>query len=140
MPVTFGMAGDRPPGYPRYLPAPTSMIGYGEAVWWRPGGHFSRPLLATPTLRKHFLARTKEILKKVYTEEVFGPVIKRLGERVEGEVVLRARLHGGDERSAREYLRRNLDSLRDHLRRRREFLLAQDEIKKAGKFDRAGLK
>jgi hypothetical protein len=139
MPVTFGMSGDRPPGYPKYLPAPTAGIGFGT-MWWRPGGHFSRPLLANPTFRKHFLARTKELLEKVYTEEVFGPIIKELGERVEDEAVLRAKLQGVDAKRAKEHLGRNLDSLREHIKKRRDFLLAQEEIKKAGKFDRAALK
>ncbi|MFO0846597.1 MAG: CotH kinase family protein [Gemmataceae bacterium] len=139
MPITFGMAGDRPPNYPKYLPAPTVGIGYGT-MWWRPGGHFSRPLLANPTFRQHFLARTKDLLEKVYTEEVFGPILRELGERVEDEVALRAQLQGQDTNRAKEHLRRNLDSLREHIKKRREFLLAQDEIKKAGKFDRTGLK
>jgi hypothetical protein len=138
MPITFGMAGDVPPGWPKNRPPPTG-FGFG-AVWWRPGGHFSKPLLANPRFRKLFLARTKEIVEKVYTEEVFFPLIKALGERVQEEVKIRAELHREDPRAALERLRRNLDSLREHLTKRRKFLLAQEEIKKAGKFDRAELK
>jgi hypothetical protein len=127
MPLTFGMEGDAPPG------------GFG-AVWWRPGGYFSKPLLANPRFRNLFLARTKELLEKVYTEEVFFPLIKEMGERLEDEVKVRAELQGGNPKQAVEHLRRNLDALRTHLTKRRQFLLAQQEIKKAGKFDRSELK
>jgi hypothetical protein len=125
MPLTFGMEGN------------TDGAG---SVWWRPGGYLSRPLLANPQFRKLFLARTKEILETVYTEEVFFPRIKEMGERLEEEVKIRAELQRGDPRQAVEHLHRNLDSLRTHLTKRRQFLLAQPEIKKAGKFDRSELK
>jgi hypothetical protein len=138
MPVTFGMEGDVPPGWPKGRPPPAG-FGFGS-VWWRPGGHFSKPLLANPKFRKLFLARTKELLEKVYTEEVFFPIIKGLGERVEGEVRVRAALRGEDPKKAVEHLRKNLDSLREHLRKRRKFLLDQGEIKKAGKFERGELR
>lgn len=124
MPLTFGMWGDVPRG----------------VVWWRPAGHFSGPLLANPRLRPLFLARTKEILEKVYTEDVFFPLLQALGERLEDEVKERARLQGQDPQQAVQHLRRNLDSLREHLTKRRKFLLAQDALKKAGPFDRSGLK
>jgi hypothetical protein len=126
MPITFGMEGDRPPGN---FPA-----------WWRPGGDFSRPLLADPTFRKHFLARVKDLLETVYTEEKFGPVIKELGERLEPEVKLRAEQRREDPKAALDAFHRTLGQLREHLTKRREFLLKQDEIKKAGKFDRTELK
>jgi CotH kinase protein/Lamin Tail Domain len=130
MPLTFGMAGDKPPGWPRFLPVPPG-FGFG-AVWWRPPGHFSGPLLANPRFRELFLKRTRELVEKVYTEEVFFPLIKAMGERLEEEVQGRARARGEDPRRAVEHLRRNLDSLREHLTKRRQFLLAQDELKKAG--------
>ncbi|MBN9119882.1 MAG: CotH kinase family protein [Planctomycetes bacterium] len=126
MPITFGMEGDRPPP--------------GSGIWWRPGGDVSKPLLANATFRKHFLARTKELLETVYTEEAFGPVIKALGERLEDEVKYRAEVRREDPKRAVEHFRKNLDSLREHLTKRRAFLLKQDEIKKAGKFDPKELK
>ena len=64
MPLTFGMAGDVPPGWPKNQ-APPEGFGFAGAAWWRPGGHFSKPLLANPQFRKLFLARTKELLEKV---------------------------------------------------------------------------
>jgi hypothetical protein len=137
MPITFGMQGDVPPGYPKFLPPPS---GFGFNAWWRPGGVFSKPLLANPRFRKLFLARTKEILEKVYTEEVMFPLIKAVEERLDEEVQVRGKLMGMDARQSREHLKRNLDALREHLKKRRDFLLAQDEIKKAGAFDRSELK
>src|SRR5207248_1329233 len=125
MPLTFGMEGDRPPS--------------GFQAWWRPGGDISKPLLANPTFRKHFLARTKELLETVYTEDAVFPVIKARGEKLEPEVKVRAEARREDPKRAAETFRRNLDSLREHLTKRREFLLKQDEIKKAGKFDRSEL-
>jgi hypothetical protein len=71
---------------------------------------------------------------------VFFPLIQAMGERLAEEVQIRAKLHRQDPRWALEHLRRNLASLRDHLTQRRRFLLAQAEIKSAGRFDRTGLK
>jgi hypothetical protein len=133
MPTTFGMKGDRPPGYPKNLPAPQN---FSTASWWRPGGHFSQPLLANPQFRKLFLARTKELLETVYTEEVFFPLIDKMGDRVKEDVRIRAQIRGENPKQSAEHLRRNLESLKEHLTKRRKFLLEQDEIKKAGKFDR----
>ena len=96
--------------------------------------------MANPRFRKLFLARTKELLEKVYTPDVFFPIIADLGKRVEDEVRIRAELRREDPRHAQEHLRRNLESLREHLTKRRSFLLEQEEIKTAGKFDRAELK
>jgi hypothetical protein len=133
MPITFGMAGDRPPGG---LRMPGMMgFGIGGPVWWRTGGDFSQPLLANPHFRKLFLARTKEVLEKVYTEENFFPLIKALGERLEEEVKIRAGLLGQDPKYAVAHMNRNLQSLREHLIKRRKYLLAQNEIKKVGKIE-----
>lgn len=139
MPVTFGMAGDKPPGWPKGKAPPANFWESGS-IWWRQGGAFSKPLLANAKFRKLYLARTKELLEEVYTEKVFFPLIKDMAERLEDEVKVRAKLHGEDERVALERFSKNLDSLREHLKKRRKFLLEQDEIKNAGKFDRSELK
>jgi CotH kinase protein/Lamin Tail Domain len=139
MPVTFGMAGDRPPGWPKDRPAPQNFFA-GGSIWWRPPGHFSGPLLANPRFRKLFLARTKELLETVYTKDVMFPVIQETGDRLVDEVKVRAALYRQDPKDAVAQLNRNLDSLREHLTKRRAFLLGQDEIKTAGKFDRNELK
>ena len=139
MPLTLGMAGDTPPGWPKGKAPPNNFV-FQYSIWWRPGGVFAKPLLANPQFRKLFLARTKELLETVYTEEVFFPVIDKMGERLKDEVTLRAELRKEDPKNAAEHLRRNLDSLKDHLTKRRKFLFEQEEIKKAGKFDRTQLK
>jgi hypothetical protein len=119
MPLTTGMTGDRPP---------KGFAGFRNN-WWRPAGHFSGPLLANPQFRQRFLTRTKELLEKVYTVEAFFPVIKALGDRLEEEVKWRAKARNEDPQQALDHFHKNLDALRDHLRKRRAFLLEQDELK-----------
>jgi hypothetical protein len=138
MPITFGMEGDVAPGEDRDR-ARGFGFGRGGPAWWRPGGYFSRPMLANPSFRKLFLARTKEILETVYTEEAFLPAINAMGERLKPEVEVRARLMQTDPQRALRNMERSLQSLRDHLTKRREFLLAQNEIKNAGPFSTADL-
>ena len=48
MPITFGMEGDRQRG----------------DIWWRSGGDVSRPLLANPTFRKHFLGARRSCSRR----------------------------------------------------------------------------
>lgn len=129
MPITFGMNGDKPPGA-RRAPAPGEMQ-FGS--WWRPPGWFSGPLLANPYFRRIFLTRTKEIIETTYTEKNFHPLIDELGVRLRDEVRIRAELHGEDPAQAVQRLEGNLKYLREHLKKRREFLLAQKEIQDAGR-------
>jgi hypothetical protein len=155
MPITFGMNGDLPPGVRREAAAPGTDpgqsgltegfrgergfgfgFGFGGAGWWRQPGYFSGPLLANPQFRKRFLARTKEIVQTIYTEEVFVPIINAMGERLPPEVKLRAELMKSDVERATRNLEQNLQNLRDHVKKRREFLLAQNEIKNAGPFSK----
>ncbi len=119
MPLTFGMEGDRPPGNFRGM----------RSSWWRPGGVFSRPLLANKTFRQRFLKETKRILKTIYTEENYFPVIDQLADKLRPEVAVRAGLIGEPESQALARLESNVDSLKRHLRKRRAFLLEQDELK-----------
>ena len=139
MPVTFGMEGDRPPGWPQDRPPPKGM-GAVSHDWWRPGGYFSRPLLTNPQFRKHFLARTKEILETIYTEDVFVPIIESCGKQLQEEVGVRAEATRENPKEAADRLQRNLQSLREHLTKRRQFLLQQEEIRSAGKFVRSDLR
>jgi len=120
MPLTFGMAGDRPPGG-----GPPVM---NPRHWWRPGGFFSKPLLANPEFRGRYLRRVREILDTVYTEAVFFPVIDAMTARLRPEVSLRATLRGEKADEALARLDRNAASLKEHLVKRRAFLLAQDEL------------
>ena len=121
MPTTFGMAGDRPPGggEPQFNPG----------SWWRPGGHFSQPLLANPEFRKRYLRRVRQILEEVYTEAVYFPVIDAMAERLRPEVPIRAAVIAEDPALALARLDRNVASLKEHLVKRRQFLLEQAEIK-----------
>ena len=137
MPVTYGMEGDRPPGFPKDRPPPK---GFNGGHWWRPGGYFSKPLLANPHFRKLFLARTREILEDVYTEKNFFPEIDKLEEQLKDELPVRAAAQNENAEEAKNRFERDLQSLKEHLVKRREFLLAQEEIKTAGKFDAAELK
>jgi hypothetical protein len=139
MPVTFGMSGDAPPGRAPGS-GPGGGFGFGGGGgWWRQPGWFSGPLLANPQFRKLFLARTREILETIYTEEVFGPVIDAMEARLEPEAKIRAEILKSDPARAAQSLKDTFEGLREHLRKRREFLLAQDEIKTAGNISRAGL-
>ena len=125
MPLTFGMAGDRPPGG-REGGGP---FGRGGPIWWREGGYFSWPLLANPRFRKVFLARTKEILEKTYTKENYFPLIESMARNLEDDVRLRAEAAGRSAAAGTQELARNVELLKTHLIKRREFLLEQEEIK-----------
>src|SRR5262249_19579470 len=111
MPLTLGMAGDTPPGWPKGKGPPTTPLNYQYSIWWRPGGFSPNPLPANPQFRKLYLARTKELLEKVYTEEVFSPLIDKMGDRLKDDVKLRTELRRQDPKFAAEHLKRNLDSL-----------------------------
>jgi hypothetical protein len=121
MPLTFGQGDGRERG--RGGP-----FG-GDSSWWRPPGYFSGPLLANPQFRKVFLARTREILKTVYTEEIFLPIIDTMGDRLRDEIKIRAEIMREQPERALARFERNLQDLRAHVKKRREFLLAQDEIR-----------
>lgn len=119
MPLSFGMEGDRPPAGPQGM----------RNSWWRPGGHFSRPLLANQTFRKIFLRETKRILETIYTEKDYFPVMDALAEQLKPEVAQRAKLVGEPVEIALKRLQSNIDSLKRHLSKRRAFLLDQEELK-----------
>jgi len=136
MPITFGMEGDLPPGQ-RRAPGRAGRFGGGGPPWWRGPGYFSGPLLANPRFRKLFLARTKEILENIYTEEVFGPIINAMGDHLREEVRIRAEILREKPEYALKRFERNLQDLRNHIKKRREFLLAQEEVKAAGKFSKS---
>ncbi len=140
MPLTFGMNGDMPPGM-KSLPEGGGM-GWGRPgmpQWWRPGGYFSGPLLANPHFRKPFLARLKEITETIYTQETFFPIIDEMAKRLEPEVRIRAEALGQDVNAALQAFHDDIQSLRRHLTKRRNFILAQEEIKEAGPFSPAEL-
>src|SRR5712664_3738850 len=83
-------------------------FGAGGATWWRDPGYFSGPLLANPRFRRLFLARTREILETIYTEEVFGPIINAMGNNLREEVKIRAEILNEKPEHAWERFERNL--------------------------------
>lgn len=120
MPLTYGMAGDKPPrrswlgGWPD-----------AGAPWWRPPGWFSGPLLAEPHFREQFLARLRELCDTAFTEQTFGPAITALEQRIEPEVVYRASIERRDTEVALRRFRADIESFRGQLVNRRQFLLRQ---------------
>ena len=84
MPLTYGMAGDRPPGHRGVEDVAAASVAAAQCGGAR-GGCFSRPLLANPQFRKVFLDRTREILETIYTEETYFPLIEEMAERLKEE-------------------------------------------------------
>ncbi len=119
MPLTFGKEGDRPP---------RNFQGMRNS-WWRPGGQFSRPLLANDQFRKIYLNETKRILDTIYNEENYFPVIDAMAAKLRQDVAIRANLIGEPPTEALRRLEANVASLKRHLTKRRAFLLSQDELK-----------
>lgn len=122
MPVTFGRAGDRPPG--------GGEPSFNPGSWWRPGGFFSNPLLANAEFRPIYLRRVRQILEETYTEKTYFPIIDAMADRLRPEVSLRAGVIGEDPAVALARLDRSVASLKEHLVKRRQFLLEQEEIAK----------
>ena len=90
--------------------------------WWRPGGDFSRPMLANPEFYKRFIARMQELTDADLVVKTFDPKIDLLRTTLEPEVRLRARLRGQDEQEAVAELNRTADSIREHLIQRSAFV------------------
>jgi hypothetical protein len=134
MPLTFGMNGDVPPGLDS-LPEGGAMAWMRPGVpnWWRGPGYFSGPLLANPHFRQRFLARLKELAEAVYTEAVCFPIIDEMAERLTPEVRIRAEANGENVDKALETFHNDIQSLRQHVTLRRNFILAQEEIQRMGR-------
>jgi hypothetical protein len=113
MPLTFGMNGDQPV----------------EGGWWRGPGFFSGPLLANPRFRQVFLRRLRTILGTVYTEPLMDRLLDETAAMLEPEVRLRATAQGQDPARAAAQLKSDLERCRQHVRLRRNFLMAQPELK-----------
>lgn len=135
MPLTFGMEGDAPPGSQgRQGGGPGfGMFGGppgfgGGAMWWRAGGHFSRPLLANPGFRRVFLLQVRDIAENVFTEEAFFPYLDRLRDTLLPEAVIRAEALGNDPSRDIQDVEQGILDLKNHLTKRRQFLLSQKEI------------
>ncbi|HEY3167500.1 MAG TPA: CotH kinase family protein, partial [Candidatus Binatia bacterium] len=104
----------------------------GEAFWWRSGGYISRPVLANPHFRALYLSRVREILQTEFTEAKLFPLIEQYGERLRPDVELRAEAAKQDSLRARQEFEKNIASLKEFVTKRREWLLAQEEIRNTG--------
>jgi hypothetical protein len=135
MPLTFGAEGDHPPGEASGRPS----TSYGFGQWWRAGGYISRPLLANPTFRKHYLARVRQLLDTEFTEARLFPLIDGYRDRLAQEIAYRAEVKKEDPQQAQKRFESNLGSLKEFVRKRRAWLLEQEEIRSAGTFDRTQL-
>ncbi|MGE4179676.1 MAG: CotH kinase family protein [Limisphaerales bacterium] len=122
MPLTYGMAGDRPKG--GILARFFGQSGpHGGESWWREPGWFSGPLLANPEFRKRFKTRLRELLETRFTVESMEPIIARMESTLEPEVRFRA--GPKDANAALERFRRHIGSFRRQVENRRKFLLQE---------------
>ena len=137
LPVNYGADGDVPPGWKG---KPPRNFFEGGSPWWRPGGWFSKWILANPTAKGLYHSRIRELLDTEFTQEKMGAAIDGMREQLLEEVKLRAEAIGDDPRRAERRLESNVKLLREFVKKRREYLLAQPEIANAKPFDRSILK
>ena len=119
MPLTYGAKGSQ---------SARSWLGggpFGGTSWWRPPGYFSGPLLANPEFRKRFLTRLREVCDTIFTPEKMGPAVNALAARLEGEVRIRAELHGQDPAAALLEFQNDLRSFHNQITNRRKFILKE---------------
>ncbi|MBM3847106.1 MAG: hypothetical protein FJ405_12585, partial [Verrucomicrobia bacterium] len=130
MPLSYGMAGDQRPAASG-LAGLAGLFGFGGRgfhVWWRPGGWFSKPLLANPMFRQIYLRRIKQLLQEEYVLSKWEPVFVEMERKLTPEVKFRAEILNESPEQAVTRLRRDIDLLRKHITRRRDFLLAESEL------------
>ena len=130
LPLTFGMEGAEPPGASGRSRGEGGFFGGGGLGWWRPPGYFSGPLLANPHFRKVFLSRVRKLLDDTCTEQAYYPVIDAMAASLGEDVALRAKARGESAESGKRRLAQNVSLAKTFLRQRREFLLAQPELRK----------
>jgi spore coat protein H len=117
MPLSFGSGGRQSLGFGGF--------GFGAGGWMRPPGWFSGPLLANREFRKVFLARLKEICTTVFTEPKMVPLIDAMEKRLTPEVAIRAELVGESKQAALQQFHDEIQSLRNQVKHRRQFILQQ---------------
>jgi hypothetical protein len=117
MPLTYGMDDGHSRGSRNFFA--------GNGSWWRPPGWFSGPLLANQGFRNAFLARLDDICKNSFTEEKMLPLINAMEKRLEPEIPLRARLFNQNPREALGAFYNDIQSLRNQVKYRREFILRE---------------
>jgi hypothetical protein len=119
MPLTYGMDEGRGRG------GGNRGFFFGGQGWWRPPGWFSGPLLANQGFRKAFLTRLNDICANAFTEEKMLPLINAMEKRLEPEIQVRARLIGQNPREALDRFYSDIQSLRNQVKNRRQFILEQ---------------
>jgi hypothetical protein len=115
MPLTFGMNGGSA--------SSQNTFSGGADGWWRPPGWFSGPLLSNMEFRKAFLVRLGQFCGNMFTEEKILPLINAMEKRLEPEIAVRARLVAEDPREALNAFHRDIQSLRNQVKYRRNFIL-----------------
>jgi spore coat protein CotH len=116
MPLTYGMDDGR---------SRSNRGFFGGNGWWRPPGWFSGPLLANRGFRKVFLAKLNDICTTAFTEEKMLPLINALEKRLEPEIPISARLRGQNPRQALDRFYSDIQSLRNQVKYRRQFILEE---------------
>jgi hypothetical protein len=124
MPLTFG-SGQAPSGNGGMNFGGGPGLFGDAGAWWRPPGHFSGPLLANPQFRAVFLARVKQILDRVYTKEVYFPVIDQMFARLQDDIRLRGEQMGMGGNADLASMQREVIRFKAHVVRRRDYLMAQ---------------
>jgi spore coat protein H len=125
MPLTFGMGEHGAFGFGGF--------GMGGG-WMRPPGWFSGPLLANREFRRAFLGRLKEICNTIFTEEKIVPLIDAMEERLTPEIPIRAQLTGQSRQAALQQFHDEIQSLRNQVKYRRQFILREIPKDRAGRF------
>lgn len=123
MPLTYGMKGDRPPSFDQNRTS--NPFAFPRMGWWRAGGRIAGPLLANEEFRRRFFVRLDEVCNTVFTEEKFLPVIDALEKRLEPEIEVRAKAMGENPDQSLNLFRHHMQTFRNQLKHRREFLLKE---------------
>jgi len=116
MPLTYGMDDGR---------SRANRGFFGGNGWERPPGWFSGPLLANHGFRKVFLAKLNDICTNAFTEEKMLPLINAMEKRLEPEIPISARLRGQNPRQALDRFYKDIQSLRNQVKYRRQFILEE---------------
>jgi len=112
MPILFGANG-------------TPRSGTDSDTWWRPPGWLSGPFLADPVVQKRYIKRLEDVTLRIFTTDRWFPVIDALEERLEPEVIERARIRGDNVDSALAVFHNDIESFRQQVIHRRAFILSQ---------------
>lgn len=143
LPLDYGSWDNKAPNWKRAKQPVTFMEYYNlpnASRWWRQPGWLSGPMLANPTFRAHFVARVKQLVETEFTEAKLNPILDSYAAMLADEVRVKAGSRGMDADDAARQLAEDIRLLKGFIKDRRNFLLADAELKAAGKYDPASLK